>query len=262
VSPEGPESAFIASWRRFLSAERRAAEDGLGYNPEQMRTRFWQSPGKRGEDHSLLFEVDREKDREEFQLVEKIFLAEPTVEPHYRRRASLGWPNREVLKIERIENGAQLGATDSHHTNLRSMLDAQGITLQGGVHTRWLFHGTPSEAAIASIITDSMSGFKVSMAGSTAGTLWGPGTYLARDPQYCFDHGFYAKAADGSCKLFLCLVETGMPCVGNPELSLDALPYRQENHRYNSVVDSISNPEIFCLGFSASVYPAYVLTFA
>ena len=53
-----------------------------------------------------------------------------------------------------------------------------------------------------------------------------------------------------------------MPCVGNPELSLDALPYRQENHRYKSVVDSISNPEIFCLGFSASVYPAYVLTFA
>ena len=60
----------------------------------------------------------------------------------------------------------------------------------------------------------------------------------------------------------MCLAETGIPCVGDPELKLDMLPFRERAHRYTSVVDSISNPEIFCVGYSASVYPAYLIHFA
>ena len=260
ASEAGPEVAFLESWRRFLSPERRAAQDKLGYNPEQLRTAYWQSAGKKGEDEQQLFEVAPAS--EEFFLVSSIFLSEPTVEPHYPRRRSGDWPSRTVLKIERIENGAQHRATDALHKSLGNQLKLQEQTLTGGVHSRWLFHGTPSEEAIWSIVKDAMSGFKMSMAGSTVGSLWGPGTYLARDAQYCFDHGFYAEADDGSCKLFLCLVETGMPCLGDPELKLDMLPFREGCHRYTSVVDSLSNPEIFCVGYSASVYPAYLIHFA
>ena len=260
VSEAGPEAAFLESWRRFLAPKRLDAETQLGYNPEQLRTAYWQSSGRRGDDAQQLFEVDRASD--EFDLVSSIFLSEPTVDRHYRRRASSDWPSRTVMKIERVENGAQHRATDALHKSLRNQLALQEQTISGGVHTRWLFHGATSEEAISSIVKDAMSGFKMSMAGSTAGSLWGPGTYLARDAQYCFDHGFYAEADDGSCKLFLCLVETGVPCVGDPELKLDMLPFREGCHRYTSVVDSLSNPEIFCVGYSASVYPAYLIHFA
>jgi len=255
-----PEVAFVRSWQRFLSPERLAAEAKLGYNPEQLRQSFWQSAGRRGQDTTSLFLVEPGTD--EHGWVSTIFLAEPMVPPHYRRRASADWPARTILKIERVENGAQHGATDAHHKNLRASLHDQGIAFEGGVHVKWLFHGTTSEAAIASIVKDPMSGFKMSMAGSTAGTLWGAGTYCARDPHYCFDHGFYARGGDGSCKLFLCLVETGMPTVGDPELSLDMLPFRQQHHRYTSVVDSLSNPEVFCVGHAPALFPAYLITFA
>ena len=93
------------------------------------------------------------------------------MEPHYRRRASAGWPSRTVLKVERIENGAQHRATDALHKSLRNQLNAQGVQLTGGVHVKWVFHGTTSEAAIASIVRDAISGFKMSMAGSTAACL-------------------------------------------------------------------------------------------
>ena len=201
ASKAGPEVAFLESWRRFLSPERRDAQDQLGYNPDQLRTAYWQSTGKKGDDAQQLFEVAPAS--EEFRLVSSIFLSEPTVEPHYSRHRSADWPSRTVLKIERIENGAQHRATDALHKSLRNQLALQEQTLTGGVHSRWLFHGTTSEEAISSIVKDAMSGFKMSMAGSTAGSLWGPGTYLARDAQYCFDTASTPRqptaAASSSC---------------------------------------------------------------
>lgn len=91
--------------------------------------------------------------------------------------------------------------------------------------------------------------------------MWGVGIYFARDAQYPDDHGFFGQPReDGSKDMLMCLVCTGMSVLGDEAYAIK--PYRHgTNHRYNSYVDSLSNPEIFVVNTSAAVFPAYVITY-
>ena len=101
-------------------------------------------------------------------------------------------------------------------------------------------------------------GFSELLTGSSTGNLWGKGLYFARDAAYVA--GGYARSnGDGSELMLLCHVTTGMCTVGAPEMSL--CPYRKGNFKFNSTVDSLSNPEIFVLQKSAGALPAYVITY-
>jgi len=60
--------------------------------------------------------------------------------------------------------------------------------------------------------------------------------------------------------MLLCLLMSGIPCLGDPN-HRGVLPIRQGRHRYNSSVDSISNPEIYVTQTPGAAYPAYVITF-
>merc|ERR1719188_1728673 len=118
-------------------------------------------------------------------------------------------------------------------------LEQQGLTFRPGLHTRWAFHGS---SAVDAIVRDPVAGFQPLLGGSRASTVWGPGTYFARDAKYVYDGGF------------------SMVLLGDPEHK-GLLPIRSGRHRYNSSVDYLSNPEIFITQYPHAAYPAYVITF-
>jgi len=141
--------------------------------------------------------------------------------------------------------------------SLKHSIESQHLVWTPGVHTRWVFHGTD---AIEAIVNNPVAGFQPLASGTRGASLWGSGTYFARDAKYVGEGGFAKPGADGKLQCLLCLLATGMPALGDPN-NHGVLPIRQGSHRYNSTVDSLSNTEIFVVQHPGAAYPAYVITF-
>lgn len=251
MSQQNPETHLLWSWQHRLSKDRLEAEQWLSYCPDKLR-RFWASSRHRGRDDCKLYEVPR--DSQEFEAVAVIFSDAPRETPAYTGAAPGIWKRTKIQKVERIENGLlEGGSAEPYYESLQRCIEEQGIPFEEGVHTRWAFHGTD---AIDSIVLDPVTGFQPLASGSRLGTLWGSGTYFARDARYVVESNFCS-----SKKMLLCLLMTGIPCLGDPEQH-GILPYRQYPHRYNSAVDSLSSPEVFVLQYPGAAYPAYVITFS
>merc|ERR1711972_198014 len=193
---------------------------------------------------------------EEFTVIWNIFSSTPREPAAYAVDPGM-WKSLRIVKVERVENGPQEeGSARSYFEALRMHLEAQGVAFEPGIHTRWAFHGTD---AIESITSDPMNGFQPLVSGSARGVLWGSGTYFARDAQYAVCGGFCRPAADGSRQVLMCLLMTGVFCLGDPN-HRGVLPFRKKPYRFNSSVDSLSNPEIFVVQHPGAAYPAYVIT--
>ena len=124
----------------------------------------------------------------------------------------------DVAYIERIENGNLHENTDVGYGNHKSTFASNGINFQGGVHTRWLFHGAGNAEVVEAITDNPTNGFQPM---ATDRALWGQGSYFARDAAYpwrlnnccdtCIDE-------EGNMMMMLCLVVVGLPCVGQEGL--------------------------------------------
>merc|ERR1719401_425827 len=99
-------------------------------------------------------------------------------------------------------------------------------------------------------------GFQPLAASSHSNGFWGSGAYFARDAR----HAIEAQLCSSN-QIILFLLMTGIPCLGAPEQN-GILPFRQKPHRYNSAVDSLSNPELFVLHHPGAAYPAYLISFS
>jgi len=245
---------MLWSWSHRLSAQRLEAEEWLSYCPERLRRR-WSSAHHKGLDDQKLFDVPRNS--QEFQMVITVFASSPS-EPAAYGGPNPAWDRTGIARIQRIENGLQEdGSAKPYYAALRASIEDQGVTFEPGVHTRWAFHGTD---AIDSIINNPLSGFQPLASGSRLGSVWGSGTYFARDAKYVADANFCQPAADGTRQMLMCLVMTGIPCLGDHQQK-GVLPFRQKPHRYNSSVDSLSNPEIYVVQHPSAALPAYLITF-
>jgi len=255
LSPAGPEMCLLESWRDRITDQRLVGEQHLGLTPELLK-RFWVSNGQKGLDDRKLFEVPR--DSPEFEQVIAIFKSQPREPPMYCGQDPGMWYSSLVLRVERVENGNQLdGNAKPNCEVLRTSLEEQGLSFEPSVHTRWAFHGTD---AIDSVVNNPMQGFQPLASGSRGSSVWGLGTYFARDAKYVSDGGFCPPGRAGTQQMLMCLLMTGMPCLGDPGHK-GVLPFRQRPHRYNSSVDSLSNPEIFIIQHPGAAYPAYLITF-
>jgi len=255
MSAKGPEMHIMWSWQDRLSEDRRAAEQWLGYSPDQLH-RTWDACKKRSMDDQKLYDVPR--DSREWRVVSSIFLATPKEPPAYITQNAETWPSTKILKIQRIENMMQEAASfRPHYEALKRSIEQQGVAFEPGVHTCWSFHGTE---AIDSIVNDPIQGFQPLAAGTRKATLWGAGTYFARDARYAADGGFCLPKPDGTRQILMCLLNRGMCCLGNPGHK-GVLPFRNKPHRYHSTVDSLSNPEVFIIQHPGAAYPAYLMTF-
>jgi len=258
LCPQGPEVHIVRTWRERLSEDRIAAERWLGYSPERLR-RLWCSPSHMGREDQKAYEVSPESD--EFEQVVAAFKAQPRETPAYLLYPPAEWERVQVVRVERIENGAQdEGSTRPYYNSVRRTFADQGIDFEPGIHTCWGFHGADSEA-LDSIITNPVNGFQPLATGSRNSAVWGSGTYFARDAQYVAGSHFCGQpATDGSRQMLMCLLITGMPCLGDPE-HRGVLPFRQRPHRYNSSVDSLSSPEVYIVQHPGAAIPAYLITF-
>jgi len=258
MSADGPEMHLARTWRDRLTQARLEAEQWLGYSPEMLRRR-WVSPSRKGCDDEKLFEVP--KDTEEFARVVAVVKAQPREPPAYILSPPEAWEQVQVLKVERVENGAvHDGCTAPYYSSIRRAVEDQGLVFEPGVHTSWAFHGA-DQKAIESIVSNPIAGFQPLACGSRGASLWGSGTYFARDAKYVADGGFCGQpAADGTRKMLLTLLMTGMPCLGDPQHK-GVLPIRQNPHRYNCSVDSMSSPEVYIMQQSGAAHPAYLVTF-
>jgi len=233
----------------MLGDERVRAESFLGYTTHDLR-RHWQSIGDNRSEQQVLSEVP--PGCEEHRHILTIFGSTPKQRRH-RHGPILG--NPQVLRVERVENRRQEeGVVIEYLGSLERDLASQGLRLQPGLHTRWVFHGTQ---AVESIVF-SAKGFDPKV--SRAGSVWGLGTYFARDAKYVYSSGFAKNMPNGSKQILLCLLATGMSCLGDVQHT-GALPIRQGNHRYNTSVDSLSNPEFFIAPSVGAAYPAYLITY-
>jgi len=243
-----PEDALHESWALRAPEERRAGETFLGNDPEAFK-RLWtgqERPGGLG----CRYAVSPESD--EFFAVQQIFRSSPADKAY---NFGHDWSGKQIQRIDRVQAPGQFKALDAYYASVQESLERQGSCFVNGVHTRWLFHGSP---AIDSIISDPLNGFKTTLSKTT---MWGTGSYFARDAQYPDDHGFSGQPrSDGTKEMLLCLVVTGMSVLGDESYAI--MPYRRSHHRYNSFVDSLSNPEIFVVSNSSAVLPAYVITYA
>jgi len=248
-----PEMHLLWSWRDRLTAKRLDGEEFLGYSPDALR-RHWQS---KGADEQKLFEV--KQNSEEWNAVCCVFSALPREPANYPGVDPKVWPNTRIARVQRIENGAlETHAAQPYYESVRASLEEQGITFEPGVHTRWGFHGTD---AIDSIVLDPITGFQPLASGARLVSLWGSGTYFARDAKYVVDAGFSSPdPKDSSKRMLICLLNLGIPTLGDPGHK-GVLPARQGCHHYNSTVDSLSSPEIYIMQHPAAAYPAYVITF-
>eukprot|EP00928_Gymnodinium_smaydae_P081969 TRINITY_DN6539_c0_g1_i4.p1 TRINITY_DN6539_c0_g1~~TRINITY_DN6539_c0_g1_i4.p1 ORF type:complete len:854 (-),score=130.85 TRINITY_DN6539_c0_g1_i4:147-2573(-) len=255
---DGPEVQLMRSWRHRLSESRLKAEQWLGYSPDCIR-KHWCSPQRKGLDYNTLFDVM--PNGEEWNHVATAFKAQPKEQPAYLIRPPHEFAAVQIVRLQRVENGQQEAkGAKPYFDSVRDELEAQGVDFEPGVHTRWGFHGGSPEA-LDSIINDPLAGFQPLAAGTRGATLWGSGTYFARDAKYVAEGGFCGPpAADGTRQMLMCLLMVGIPCLGGPEQH-GVLPYREKPHRYHSSVDSLSSPEVFVMPYSGAAEAAYLITF-
>jgi len=255
LCPEGPEVHMARTWRERLSDERNESEHWLGYSPERLR-KHWVTKGL---DEQKLHEVPASS--EEFRRVAATFKSSPKEPAAYNTGAQANWERTQILKIQRVENGLQMdGSTKPYYDSLRRTLEDQGVDFEPGTHTCWAFHGAQLDA-IESIISNPLAGFQPLASGSRNSNVWGLGTYFARDAKYVAEGGFCGQPApDGTRRMLMCLLMTGMPCLGDAAHK-GVLPFRIKPHRYNSSVDSLSSPEIFIVQHPGGALPGYMITF-
>jgi hypothetical protein len=246
---------MVRSWRDHLSNERREEELWLGYSADRLRKR-WAS---RGTSRHKLHDVPQGS--EEFQRVLAVFKAAPKEKPAYFLSPQETWDRKNVLRVQRVENACQEeDGAKPYSKMLQRTLKDQGVDFEQGTHSVWGFHGGPAES-LQSVVNDP-SGFQPLAAGTRNCSLWGSGTYFARDAKYVADGGFCGQPApDGTRKMLMCLLSTGMPCLGDPNHK-GVLPFRNKPHRYNSSVDSLSAPEVYIAQHPGASLPAYLITFA
>lgn len=254
----GPEKHFLRTCRERLQAARLEAEGRLGYTPAELR-RSWESGGRGGADDERLFDVPLGS--EEFDLVNTIFKAQPVERAIYQLKPQHVWDATRAVRVQRVENGFQEeGSARPYFDAMRASIEGQGVEFEPGTHTCWGFHGASLDA-IESIVSDPVTGFQPLASGTKKASLWGAGTYFARDARYVAEGGFCAApCADGTQQMLMSLLIIGVPCLGGPEQH-GVLPFRRKPHRYNSSVDCLASPEVYVIQHPGGAYPAYVITF-
>jgi len=257
VCPEGPELHMVRTWRDRLLPKRITSEAVIGHTPQRFR-HFWVSGREQNQAHGDRFLLDVPRESAEFHAVSTVFTTSAKDPSTYGFDARQ-WERCQVCRIQRVENAAQEeNGTRPYYDSVKRSFARMGIEFVPGVHTRWLFHGS---SAVESIVSNPVQGFQPLASGSAGASVWGRGTYFARDAGYVASGPFCGQPArDGTRRMLLCLVTTGVSCIGSPHQT-GILPVRQSPHRYNSSVDSLSSPEIFIIQHPSAAYPAYLITF-
>ncbi|XP_033839348.1 protein mono-ADP-ribosyltransferase PARP14-like [Periophthalmus magnuspinnatus] len=180
--------------------------------------------------------VELDPSTEEFQSIAKEF---------YRTT------KHKIHKIERVQNHY---LWCSYFVMRKKMLKKNGAAGLGEKH---LYHGTSAKSCNC-IERDR---FDRNYTG-THGANYGKGVYFAVNASYSA-RDVYSEPDDAGLKrMYVARVLTGRYTEG--EASMKAPPPRGRNlsDRYDSLVDSLQNPEMFVIFHDDQAYPEYLITFS
>lgn len=93
------------------------------------------------------------------------------------------------------------------------------------------------------------------------GARLGKGSYFAADAFYS-SHDFFSKPDEnGDRYMIQCRVITGEYCVGKQ--SMKSAPYKPGStlEQFDTVVDDINKPRIYCAFHDNSAYPEYIIKY-
>jgi len=186
---------------------------------------------------------------DEFGWVAAAFRSPPKAPSAYRLPSQVPFESVRIAALHRVQHGPDAGAAAlSRFAELRSSLERQGVPFEAEAHERWAFyHGCGAQG---------LSGGLQPLAAGP----WGAGIYFARDAKYVVDAGS-CRGADGSRTVLMCLLASGMPCVGDAARGGE-LPRRRGAACYDCAVDSLSSPELYVVPRASSAVPAYLITLA
>lgn len=122
------------------------------------------------------------------------------------------------------------------------------------VNERLLFHGT-NPSHVSAICEQN---FDWRLCG-THGTLYGKGSYFARDASYSHE---YCSPRSGRYSMFIAQVLVGDFVQGKPEYCRPPARAGNSNRLYDSCVDDPTDPSIFVIFEKQQIYPAYILEYS
>ncbi|XP_053574900.1 uncharacterized protein LOC128664167 isoform X2 [Bombina bombina] len=117
-----------------------------------------------------------------------------------------------------------------------------------------LFHGTDH----SHLSTICHHNFDWRICG-THGTLYGQGSYFARDASY--SHSYSSPDRRGRRSMFVARVLVGDSVIGNSTLNRPPYKCGSTTHSYDSCVDQLVNPTIFVVFEKHQIYPEYILEY-
>ncbi|XP_060605425.1 protein mono-ADP-ribosyltransferase PARP12-like [Ruditapes philippinarum] len=169
------------------------------------------------------------------------------VEKHFKNTLS----QCEIGCIKRIQNPLLW----EHYTLKKREMESKGG--QGSACEQHLYHGTKPD--LVDLI--AFDNFDFRIAGSRVGALYGDGAYFATTAKYS---DLYASAGDNGYKvMFVAKVLTGKYCLGAPGLKrppqIDTNDFRKGY--YDSTVNNILNPTIYCVFDKNQYYPEYIVEY-
>ncbi|XP_064421330.1 protein mono-ADP-ribosyltransferase TIPARP-like [Latimeria chalumnae] len=119
----------------------------------------------------------------------------------------------------------------------------------------FLFHGTRRNA----VDPICKHNFDPRIAGKN-GTMYGHGSYFARDSEY--SHGFTLQGKNSDCYMFLAKVLVGRSTVGKPSFRRPPLLHKNTcSGLYDSCVNNSSDPSIYVIFDKCQMYPYFLIRY-
>ena len=157
-----------------------------------------------------------------------------------------GCPRRQIVSIERVENGELLRRFAFHKHHLEAKYGA-------AVDEQLVFHGT--KPGVVRFIAEQ--GFDMRLNGAN-GTRYGKGNYFARDTSYSADDRFSPADAQGVKYMFVARILVGETVLGHGGLRRAERP---DGTLVDTAVDDEADPAIYVTFDNGQAMPVYVIAF-
>ncbi|XP_053574898.1 protein mono-ADP-ribosyltransferase PARP12 isoform X2 [Bombina bombina] len=158
-------------------------------------------------------------------------------------------PHQAVMKIRRIQNPSLWKFFQLQKEQMKKVNKGKNVD------ERQLFHGT-NNSHIQTICNEN---FDWRICG-TNGTMYGKGSYFARDASY--SHNYSNPDIGGKRSMFVTRVLVGDFVRGDPTMKRPPYKSNSTNQSYDSCVDTTYNPSIFVVFEKHQIYPEYLMEYA
>ncbi|XP_077863020.1 protein mono-ADP-ribosyltransferase PARP12-like [Saccoglossus kowalevskii] len=159
-------------------------------------------------------------------------------------------PTNEIMNIYSVQNKKLV----SHYKIEKECMEKKNMDQEV---ERYLFHGTRREFVDAIC----QQNFDWRLSGTSSGTVYGKGSYFARDAKYA--HYYTRPDTNGIRSMFLARVLVGSYTAGNSALVKPPPknPINPFGDSYDSCVNSTSDPSIYIIFDNNQTYPQYVISY-